>query len=769
MWLKKFRQRKLQTLIIFLMITACTVLMAGSFGILTSLEKPYNDFRDETKAPTVKVNPKLDHGKTSQEWISELSKLPSVDRVTELKRHYMEEKILCNGREMEAFLSFLSYNEKVYGNMRWIEGEKRAPKSGECIIPVAFSKEHDIKLNDTLTLTNGEKSYDYKVIAFSADVYSCNMAYQAEILVSELPEGLDTTPCFAIYGKAGSSGQDIIDEYVKSNNGILDGTFDTVEEVIDNSMITEKILGGILLVLSIIVFLVCVMMIRFMIKSALNQDRKTVAIYKTLGYRSKDIMNIYILFYMSLTIAGSVLGAYLSPLISMSFIAKAFENIGASNLSVSWIPRIIVILMMNAVVLLQVYIAIRKLRKVRPVIVLNDRESDLGKRKIRQHPLTKRMSFSPFGMAIRMIQRDRRNTIYVILTCFLCIYMVNIAIACFSNIDSMKTNNYYWLGFDKHDVTVTSVNKDKFDEVCKELQQLDEVERVVKSNNNINTSIRWQKGVQNPNFYSMILETYEGLDMPIVKGHNPRNSNEIVIGNRLANELGKKVGDYIDLYFGADKKISFLIVGTFQSFYDMGRGTRILASALEENGITPIYQEASLYLKKGITPDDFIKRYGKQFANSIKMTNRSEKYENILAMICDPQKAAIGPFMALVVLIGSLSLICIIYLKNIQNHKKYTIYKSIGYSASHLLRMNFYYVGVIATTSIVIALPIFILAFPRMMSMSMMTFGFVEYPVFYNVPHMIAGNLCLFVVFMISVVLSSRSLFRNDMTALGNE
>ncbi len=55
MWTKKFRKRKIQSLLIFLVVTMCMTLIAGSAVILTSLTGVYEKLVDETGAPDVKV------------------------------------------------------------------------------------------------------------------------------------------------------------------------------------------------------------------------------------------------------------------------------------------------------------------------------------------------------------------------------------------------------------------------------------------------------------------------------------------------------------------------------------------------------------------------------------------------------------------------------------------------------------------------------------------------------------------------------------------
>ena len=54
-WIKKFRRRKMQSALIFLVIAMCSTLISGSLVILTSLNSVYESLADETGAPDIKV------------------------------------------------------------------------------------------------------------------------------------------------------------------------------------------------------------------------------------------------------------------------------------------------------------------------------------------------------------------------------------------------------------------------------------------------------------------------------------------------------------------------------------------------------------------------------------------------------------------------------------------------------------------------------------------------------------------------------------------
>lgn len=761
MWIRFIRKRKMQSIVILFMIAICSLLMNGSLSILLSLDQPYKELSEETKCPDMKVYPMFLDPAAEKNWEEELGALDSVEEAIKINWYSVVEKILMEDKEEEVFLNAVKYDERLFGNVRIIEGSMDALNEGECYIAATLALDMNLKIGSRICTFPKGGEQQYKVKAIFADPYSLNSASPTEMLVKELPKGAAVTSYYGIYLTEGSTGEDLLDEYMEKNDGILDASFYTTENVISNASISESIMGGILLALSIIIFLVCSVMIKYMIRNVLIRDRKSIAIFKSIGYTSGEILRSYVSFYLSLTICGSVLGLFVSPLISQSFMKNAFAKIGREFENKGIGMAFACILLINLVVLLQLVWELGKLKKLKPVLLLNGMEQELRIKKT----VRKGMSFSSMGMALRMIGRDRKNTVMIVITCFLSIYMVNMAIATFSNMHHMGENNYYWLGFDKFDVSLDS-NGDVqgFTNICSELEENPMVEKVVRNNLEIGFCIAWaQSGT------GMVYETYENLTMPVVEGRNPRYSNEIVIGNLYAKEMEKEVGDYIDIFLNGSTRKSMLVVGTYQSYYNMGRGMRLLGSTLEENEIAFSYNGASVYLKDSQDAAEFMEQCRDTYGDTLKITPRKDKYSNIIEKINKPQKASLGPFTAFVVLIGGLNLVYVIYLKNISNQSKYSIYKSIGYSSGHLMKMNLYYVGVIGIASLLLTVPVFVLTLPMIMTAAMSVFGFEKYPVFYDIGLMVLGNTGVLAVFLFSALAASRDLYKNHMIELMEE
>ena len=504
-------------------------------------------------------------------------------------------------------------------------------------------------------------------------------------------------------------------------------------------------------------------MIRYMVKNMMLSDNKTIAVYKTLGYSNKVIIGIYLKLYTSLVFLGGVLGAFFSRLISDAFTRMNYNNLGVTGSGSVLTAGILCVTVIVIFSMLCVYLVVKKTKYIRPMEVFQQTAIKAGKN---LKGSKKIISFSPLSMALRMMNRDKKNTVIIVLTCIMSAYCVNFAATAFPMIQGMQEKNYYWIGFDKHDVSMEYTAIDGFDGFIEKVGAMEEVKRIIPTSTDEGLSLAWEPGMADTILSIMLYDSFEDIDMSVLEGRNPRYSNEIAIGNMVAKQLNKHVGDYINVFFHGDKKVSLLICGTFQSFYDLGRSCRLLGSTFTEHGVEFSYSEASIYLKDGYKKEEFLVKANAEFNKQAKFIDRSLKYENIMNMITGPQMQSIGPFMVLALLLGGLNIVAIVYLKNKDSKKTYSIYKAIGYSSHHLMKVNLCYVFLISLGSLLVTIPLFIFAFPKMMVLAMSFLGFKEYVVTYDIGILVLSNLLALLVYLTSGLITSKSLYQNPISDL---
>jgi hypothetical protein len=138
---------------------------------------------------------------------------------------------------------------------------------------------------------------------------------------------------------------------------------------------------------------------------------------------------------------------------------------------------------------------------------------------------------------------------------------------------------------------------------------------------------------------------------------------------------------------------------------------------------------------------------------------RTEQFGSIMDMIMKPQLNAIPPVAAMIFMIAGLNIFCIVYLKNLKSQKINGVYKCIGYTTWHLIFSNLWYVAVIAAVSVIITMPVSILTYARIMKLCLFMFHFVEYPMSYQLLHLVLANIAVVIIFTISTMASSKALF----------
>jgi putative ABC transport system permease protein len=735
-------------------------MIAGSTVILTSLTSAYEELANVTGAPDVKVYPKVGN----KDYENIFTQCESVSRVTTLKKVSIK-TLACNGKDINSFIDVVSYNDCVHKNIRILSGSLTNLKDGTCVMPAPIANTYGLAIGDTVQVQLSGHMYEYKIAAIYAEIYSAATEFICDMIINALPEDVESTPVYGIWLQDQRSCDDFIQEYTKDNNGIIVGNFKSKSDCIINSQLAELAIGGILLAISLVVFLSILFILGYIVKNCFQSDMKTIAIYKTIGYCNAQIRRIYITFYLSIIGAGAIVGAVLSPILSNSFIKDVYKNIGVRE-GISGIGQIICcLIVICSIAFFMLEIETRRLAKMKPVDILCGTHENLGKKKIKSSQRN-HYRFSPLFMAIRMMHREKRNTILLILTCVVSLYIVNLSIVCLQNIDVMKgNNNYYWLGIDKHDITIeNNGDKDKFYKICNEIKSDSNVLSAVRKNCDLNFAIPYHQVAK-----GLVYENFDNVEMQMLEGHNPQYPHEVAIGNRYLKELGIQIGDYITLQLDQYHREELLVVGTYQGILKLGRSVKIMGTLLEDNHVDLDYTQCSITLKDGVNVKNYMNQLTQSYSEQIKVIDRFDLYASAMNTICEPQKAALMPFAFITVVIGALNAFYIIFASNIEKRKKYTIYKSLGYTSAHLLKMNCIYIGLIVMIAIAIAVPAFVFLFPKVMVLAMSAVGFAEYSMDINELTLVLTNLGMLGIFLLTACIAAVELYKNHIGQVINE
>ncbi|MDF2819772.1 MAG: ABC-type transport system, involved in lipoprotein release, permease component [Clostridiales bacterium] len=762
MWKKNFRTRKIQTALIVIVILLCSALLTSATSILIALDKPYDEFSKECDSASAIL---FTYSKEDTDIYTigeQFASLNNVKRVEYVDNYYLDEEVTTNGEKIEAFLEISQYNKSVHSKFKYLEGNKNAAsflEDWECVIPASIGITYNIQVGETVDIHFSEGLKSYKVKGIYTSPYSVSTAFDSEILINKIPEELDSRLMVCLYGKEGFNGSDIEIAYREKYDGQLAGRMYTLEERISISLITGNIIGAAFLAIGIIMLFVSALIIHFMIRNAMITDAKKIAIFKTMGYSSNDILKMYLIFYFVIVSFASLVGIIGSVFISDKVLSTIYDRIGQVKGTNVAIPGILCYLITVGFVLLVIWMIIAKTKKVRPVVALAGNTND-GIKKKKKYKGNSKIQFSPLGIALRTISRGKRSVIGLLVTCIFTIFAINFGIISIDVANTMKENNDYWLGVEKCDVVIDIADSKSFERVH---DIVNEDEKVVNSNycsyDNLIT-MKWSKGMRSTSMHGLVYDDYSMTNLQIVEGRNPSTGKEIAIASKMSGELKKTVGDYIEIYLNGTKKIDLLITGIYQTYYNVGESCRITTDVYKENGIDLKYNNISIYLREGEDIDTFVSDIRAKIGDEGDVVRRTEQFSSIMDMIVIPQQKALPPVVILVLLLGGTNIFCIVMLKNANAQKINATYKCIGYSTKHLIKANMYYVGLLAVASMSLALPISIISYPSIMKLALSVFGFLEYPVMYTWSHIAITNIGIIILFVISTLISSKSLHK---------
>jgi putative ABC transport system permease protein len=746
------------------------MLLCASASILVSLDKPFKEFIKECDSPQAILYPYSEEDKDVVALGEQFAELNTVKGVEYKRSHFISEELTFDGKKLEGFFRLTEYNKKIYGKARYLEGNKDLLDTlgeGECIIPACLSNKYGIHTGDIISIKYSGGDLSYTVKGVYSDPYNTSIAFDSDILIKSIASNLNTKLQVVLYAKDGVTGGQLEETYREKSNGVLNCEVQTLEDRIDNGLIAANLIGALFLVIGIIILFVSCLIINFMIRNAMVTDAKTIAVYKTIGYSSSDILKMYIKFYYLVVSMACIIGILCSVIISDSVLTSVYKNMGQVVANNVLLPGILCYITIICAVIGLIYVIISKVRNVKPVNALNGMsDSNTKKQRFRGNS---KIQFSSFGIALRTIIRSKKGVIGIIITSAVTIFSVNFAIISLDVAYTMKDNNDYWLGVDKCDVMIGISDSKGYNAVQKVIEEDKRIKFYLRNKMGGKVTLKWKKGMNTTSMQAFIYDDFSQSQMPVVKGRNPKAENEIALSGKMAKAFNKDVGDYIEIFLGGQKRVDLLITGIFQTYFNLGDACRINSSVYTKSGMDPKYDNFSIYLKNMQEKEQFINDMKKLTEGRGNVIPRTEALAGIMEMITKPQENAIPPVAVLILLVGGINIFCIVMLKNADSEKTNGIYKCLGYTTWHLISSNVYYVAIIAGASIAVAVPLIIILYPNIMKFSLTMFGFLEYPVSYNLGHIILTNLAVAATFIISTIISSRSLKRVNVRDLVQE
>lgn len=562
-------------------------------------------------------------------------------------------------------------------------------------LPNTFALNGGYKINDKLTVKNGNKSVTFTIKGFTEDIYfsSIDMGLMSvympqavyEKAFTELSPEDHTTVVFANLKKIDKSVETGIREI---NHGAAISTTTDISKCLfsfDLSVVKlsrtmmASVTSAITVAFSIIIALVCLIIVRFRISNSIEEDMTKIGSLKATGYTSWQIMLTIIVQYGIIALAGSLLGI----VISYQFI-PTISNVFAVQTGLSWIQGFdcpissFVLLFILLVVTAVAFFAARRVRKINPIVALRGGIVTHSFRK-NHMPLNKSRGNLPLTLGIKSNLQNMKQSLMIIIIMVAVGFSGTFGVVMFYNTVVDTSTFAETPGLELSNAAVVFNPKYDNSQIISAIKNMPHVQKVqyvdtdsVKVNNN-DTSVT-------------VMQDYSSKKTKTVyEGRYPRHANEIVLASSLAKLLDKKIGDNVTLVYG-NNQYDFIITGFSQGSEMGGLNASITLNGVRQ--LNPNFKQKILqiYLDKGTDAAVFTDTLQKEYGDKVISVINGDKglEQGMGPYVAIVSKIGIGT-MAITIIVVLLVLYFVIVSSIIRKRRELGIQKAIGFTTLQLM------------------------------------------------------------------------------------
>lgn len=577
-----------------------------------------------------------------------------------------------------------------------MENEILKPKDGEIYVPVCYQKEYDVNVGDTADIC-GET---FVVAGFLRDSQMNSMlASSKRFLVSKADfEKM----------KAYGSMEYLIEYRLNANVKISEfasmyasaklpanGPAITYPLIKMLSAMSDGIMIGILLLVSVLVVVIALLCIRFTLLAKLEEDKKETGVLLALGTPLRDVKKMYLFKYLFLACIGAMSGMVLTYAIKgkmLSEIKASFGIATASGLEFLWgfLGAAVVIL----IVFLSVRRMLKRLEKLSVVEVIQNREDSEkeNEKKVNKMLLSHHLNF-PVNYLLAVKDVRVRGKLYV--TNFFVFLFAVMLMVIPQNIKTTISSEKFstCMGIGDSDIRFDIQNMTDSEKRGKELLEvLKKDERIEDAGAFFTKTFSVKKKEGGLEQLLIELGNHQMFSVVYTKGEAPKNENEIALSSLNAQEMEAEPGDVLTLVTKDGKK-ALTVCGIYSDITNGGKTAK--ACFTDEN--TPVMW-GTLYatLKDTNTVEAVTKDYAKQFSD-VKVTDiRGYMLGTYGSTINSIRKAAI---LAVVLAVGITCLLTLLFARLLLARDRYevAVLKSCGFTTRDIKKQ---YIISIVTASI---------------------------------------------------------------------
>jgi putative ABC transport system permease protein len=687
MWKKKLKHKRQQFLLIGIVLLFATAIFAGCVSYTletTAFSKSFFSSDNCTDLFYLARGENMEKYFLEDKGISE-----DVKTIFYQPAKIIKADMLLDGIKLPKYCTAIIAMEdyhKIPWYMEIADGSKVDfhPRNNEIWVTSVYADDNNIEVGDTITLS-GKYIKELKVSSLintavcPSGMMGISPLYVNQATLDLLSEQKATYISISIKNgmeSAESFKQKIPKEFYSNI------VYDLDRAGMEMSFSTASTLfGGIGTIAALVIFIVSIILIRFMLKSTLIREYRSIGIYKAVGFTSTKIKSFYLCCYVFVGIVAIPLGAILGIPISKLLGTITFKYLGDFHFSsVTLLACIISIFLLLFLLIINVLLTLKGINKITPVDALNVGMIS-SKAKLKKSAI--KNAYSPLSTAINDILKRKGMSIMIILVLtvsfYLSLFFSSINYTC----SNLENNLDKWFGIPKFDCMIeTTITK----ELTAYLENNPYVRGVTYSN--FSTKIKNlrcnNKDIDFTDTAILSFSTFDEskFDFVYTTGRSPHNPNEIGVSIKELKDFGLKAGDYVNLTIG-EHTGDYLICGVFPSMSQGGKNIHILNSELDRCNIQYLNKNILINLKNKSSYESFKHELNSKFPSlqlEMTMTSLVSTTKSIMDLAAPITTILVGVFF----LFSLLNIINLLLMNNIENRRQFGILKAIGFTNRYI-------------------------------------------------------------------------------------
>lgn len=592
---KDLLKRKGVNVILFLFITIATIFLASSVNNILVVSSAIDYYTNYSKIPSVIF---IMRGETESEktekWLdSQDGAITEYGKSSLIALNDQDIKIVRNQKKKEYDTAgttvYISAVGMEYCKVFDMDGKAFSLKAGQAAMTRDAMERNHLETGDKIVVSVGDTekeltvSRQMKDAAFGNDMTGMNRI----ILSSQDYDALhkdqhaEDINMYLIM-------TDDETEFVRTLNDqdfttvlstVTKGTYDMIYSF-------DMIMAALLILVGICLILIALLVLRFTLVFTMEEEYREIGIMKAVGFRNFIVKKVYLIKYLVLVSAGSVIGFAASVPVSRFMVKSVSRNMimedSSSNLWVNFICSGCIIFL----VMLFCYICTGKLDKISAISAIRSGKSGerYGRRAGIRLNRRGKMSVSMFLGLNDMLTHMRR---YLVLMITFCISFVLITIP-LNTINTMRSREMVVkFALDPESAVYVRRIEQPSEGNYKNKEELSEGMRRVEQEMKEKGYDAELTGI--PFYFLKISKDGTAADQKLLvlqnlgpdndyliydKGEAPRLENEIALSETVLEQNEWNIGDWVDIMIGSKNK-KFIITGTYSDYMQLGQSGRL--------------------------------------------------------------------------------------------------------------------------------------------------------------------------------------------------